>query len=123
LDLNKLSPEFFTLIIKVLGKVLALSIVVAVGILSARVIQEFGPTHSLSVFGVGTFFCLLFIAIDNLFSTSVSNLQWAAFAVNILLLIYTFLLLPTNEAIQTLNELEVEQNFWELLKSWWSNLE
>lgn len=104
-----------------LVKLLTLAILLPFGFLVSGVVQEFGFQHALGAFSVGAFFCVLFIALDNWSGSSASKLQWAALSVNVLLLSYTFMLLPTNEAIEVLEKSGVNQNFWEMLKSWWES--
>ncbi|MDE1233395.1 hypothetical protein [Vibrio aestuarianus] len=116
---SELKPEFLKLALNFLGKLLVFSFVGLLGVVASVTLKNLGPTHALSAFGIGAFICMAFVAIDNWSSNSISKLQWAALVVNVFLLSYTFLLLPTQEALSVLNDSGVKQNFWEVLKSWW----
>tara|TARA_R110001583_G_scaffold101235_1_gene247654 strand:- start:5314 stop:5640 length:327 start_codon:yes stop_codon:yes gene_type:complete len=101
-------------------KALMVTFVAGFGFVVVGVIHQFGGAHPLTVFSIGALICLVFLVLDRLNSDTTSKLQWASLGVNVSLLAYSFLLLPTNETIKILNEANVSQSFLDLLRGWFN---
>ncbi|MCA2490309.1 MULTISPECIES: hypothetical protein [Vibrio] len=117
---NELQPWFLKFMLDWLLKALMVTVVAGLGFVVVGVIHQFGGAHPLTVFSIGALICLVFLVIDRFNSETTSKLQWVSLGVNVSLLAYSFLLLPTNEAIEILNKANVPQSFLDLLRHWYN---
>ncbi|HDM8146020.1 TPA: hypothetical protein P0E33_004876 [Vibrio harveyi] len=95
-------------------RLISVIVLVLLFITSVTISFRHGITHPLSVLSISSFFCMLFSSLDAWSSEKTSKLQWAAFIVNVIMLAFSFLLLPTLEALDILNRSGVTQNFLQL---------
>jgi hypothetical protein len=110
-----IQPWFFELMMKIFGKVFAFICVFLLCGVAIAVISQYGILHPASAFGIGSAIVMVLILWDSYSTDKISKSQWAALAINITLLAYTYLLLPTKEALKSLDESGVKQNLLELL--------
>ncbi|EGR2205892.1 hypothetical protein AB8302_004693 [Vibrio parahaemolyticus] len=79
------------------------------------IITEFGFLHPLSLFGIGSVIVVMFFVVDAFKNKAPTPALWLALAINTFWLAFTFLMLPSNDAINALNQAAINANFWQEL--------
>lgn len=106
--------DFFNIRVASYSRLISIIALALLAITSATLAFQHGITHPLSVLSISAFICILFSSLDSWVNEKISILQWVAFFVNVMMLVYSFLLLPTLEALDVLNKSGVKQNFLQL---------
>lgn len=99
-------------------KALAVSATVVLLIQVFDTAKALGYTHPLAVFAIGAATTIFLSLADSLNTKKISKFQWCALIINIALIIFFALMLPTNEAITALDISKVkQQNFLDVIIS------